>query len=1195
MTKKQTTVDGAPPPATIDYSQLQPLSIAYTQTTKPKPYALHGQFRDPFGRIVTCARCKRFGDESFKKAHSSWCPYGNTKGDLQEAKRRHADNQFQKSTQFSSVPKGDTKAASFFQPRKKPPPDNTGMTPSHQIGNVVQSTVLLSAESTVAQLGVNLDRQIGNDTQLTVVSSESSQGCTVIQLTVDQDANSGDNTKEMQAAVPPQERRIINPYAKTSKDKPITTRESEKPSALTVLDVATPSVSSVSDCHSVSATIPDNNSVTLAALTSSDVPKFGGVSLEPASSSPLDHNVASISAPLPSVLTDTNGLPLMDARSLQFAVSQRLQKHMKHHKNFPPPVFAVVELIVKHLPVCKSGTNRFTNTKESVGNNAKIQWIESIFARGQFTFTIPAAHRGPGFVPDPNYHAIEGVTIVLPRWELACQDVKLCCPECEGELVHERFNLTQASPIRLCTLSGERVYVLSYKYKCNKCNTFHNSTDGSVIQSLPFWLQQAYPVDARYAKKGSIQIHKDVSRAFERLCVTYLNGEALSRRLREAQSERYIDAELCYYSQRDGCTESPPYPSFEEWSVDAPTGERLRDALCEALYSDRTISGISIHDRCMREIQGVSSSFKIVHDHHFQVLHTYNSDVSQRAAGAWTAMTESGEVCCVALVPSTKTRDLAHAAEQLARRANFHPKAMWTDTWPNNEGFWKLLFPNITGFLGLFHWLQRIVSTLRDRHFQYHEALSDLRSCIYVWNSEDYDAVVLALQKGTLGGGTHTPSEILELERNGKFKSRYASMLRKSFKKPATAQINLRNWFDKYKGQKDPKTGLTLFTADTKNAFENALVSIQHVLPDGKFSHEELYETERVPKRSKSGLPRYRSLQGESTLEAFHSPLQHYGNCGMNTELADAVIMLGIQSFNAGQRRKREVNELPEEQYELIPSHLRSVPTFSNESDLFVVNAMAQKANVIGGDPHTNITRLQPDNGERFLSQYLAAQEERNKSVQPHLLNDRCMCDFCGMCVSAIGGKRVVFDEVSIDISQDSPCNAAAVCGLSDVDSSHIEMGQTETDQTSLSQSQIEQELNPIESRQLRPWVQVMYPTTQPKTIAPRPFVVTQTVPTFPHATYHTPAHVPNSLQQNGYYAMPNTAQTATYQPLFGYGAVTLAADMRNTKSQQESYCCVRFMEYDVRKRLAAGEKKRGQPPHDEDCPKRKSKTARIV
>ena len=91
-----------------------------------------------------------------------------------------------------------------------------------------------------------------------------------------------------------------------------------------------------------------------------------------------------------------------------------------------------------------------------------------------------------------------------------------------------------------------------------------------------------------------------------------------------------------------------------------------------------------------REIQCVGCKLAFAQNHTMEVTRNYQHSLG--AFVAWDCANENGEIACVVLVRSTKTRDLAHAAKALARRTNFKPRAMYSDTWPNKECFRKLLF-----------------------------------------------------------------------------------------------------------------------------------------------------------------------------------------------------------------------------------------------------------------------------------------------------------------------------------------------------------------------------------------------------------------------------------------------------------------------------------------------------------------------
>jgi len=216
-------------------------------------------------------------------------------------------------------------------------------------------------------------------------------------------------------------------------------------------------------------------------------------------------------------------------------------------------------------------------------------------------------------------------------------------------------------------------------------------------------------------------------------------------------------------------------------------------------------------------------------DHTFDVLHNYQKKLG--AAALWDVATETGEIASAVLVPTTKTKHFAHAAQQLARRQRFQPKAMHSDTYPNESGFWPLLFDNIEGRLGLFHYIQRITRTMHQKHVDYNPALSALLDTVYSYNSDDYEGVIQALKKGCLGKRIHTNDDIAELRRSKLFQQCYGKYIRKTIQPAQTMVQMLDDWFIRFKvtasdgarpaqGRLDPRTCTSLFKPEAKTAVE---------------------------------------------------------------------------------------------------------------------------------------------------------------------------------------------------------------------------------------------------------------------------------------------------------------------------------------------------------------------------------------
>ena len=84
-------------------------------------------------------------------------------------------------------------------------------------------------------------------------------------------------------------------------------------------------------------------------------------------------------------------------------------------------------------------------------------------------------------------------------------------------------------------------------------------------------------------------------------------------------------------------------------------------------------------------MQAVGTTLAAAQDHTADAAKNYPRKLGGRYI--WDVMVETGEVAAAVLVSTTKTEEIAHAAEQLARCPNFCPKLLYCDTWPHNKEF----------------------------------------------------------------------------------------------------------------------------------------------------------------------------------------------------------------------------------------------------------------------------------------------------------------------------------------------------------------------------------------------------------------------------------------------------------------------------------------------------------------------------
>ena len=320
------------------------------------------------------------------------------------------------------------------------------------------------------------------------------------------------------------------------------------------------------------------------------------------------------------------------------------------------------------------------------------------------------------------------------------------------------------------------------------------------------------------------------------------------------------------------------------------------------MYKRQTPWNTSDKERHAREIQSVGSELIFAQDHAHEVTKNCYEKKSLGAQALWDVSTETGEIASAVLVPTTKTRHFSHAAKQLAKRSNFVPAAMYSDTWPVKSTFWETLFDGkVQGRLGLFHYIQRITKTLKKNHVDHFLAVTSLLKAIYRHNQEDYEKLLSALKNGTLSTKC-SDEEIVDLKASKLFRQRHAKHLRKEMRPPNTIRQMLDDWFDRFKcssnnsarparGRLDPLTGNRLFTSETKEAIINCKDKATHL--QDQLPLEKMYRVIRPSPNSPHGLNEYLSRRGESSLESFHLSLAHFANCGMKRSLADNLNLTG--------------------------------------------------------------------------------------------------------------------------------------------------------------------------------------------------------------------------------------------------------------------------------------------------------------
>jgi len=428
-----------------------------------------------------------------------------------------------------------------------------------------------------------------------------------------------------------------------------------------------------------------------------------------------------------------------------------------------------------------------------------------------------------------------------------------------------------------------------------------------------------------------------------------------------------------------------------------PLGDSIRD-----MYNDASRApnpwGVDDCARHAREIQSVVCNRIFAQDHTFEIVKNYKNNKRLGAKAMWDVGTDTGEIACAVLVPSTKTIHFAHAAGLLLKREAFSPTVMYSDTWPNKKEFWMSMVPGIEGRLGLFHFEKRILRTLRHKHIDYFDAVAGLLKALCSYCPMNYEKVLVALKTCTLSakGKCYTDTEIGDLLGTKVFRDRYSKYLRKSLHPPQTIVHNLDAWFCRYKvtasigsrpaeGRFDPFRQCPLFTPETKDAVTKCKEKAEFL--SDPFPLDDMYDEIHPNPNSRHNLIEYLSRRGESKLEAFHDRASHFGNSGMRDSLADSLNLCGTARFNLTIRHKRSLigsrNEKPvsAEERRRMPAAWEVIVPYDNHSELQYINQLAKQAGATT-IPFPKAETLPPDNGERFFFRILDSMSSQSAKIQ---------------------------------------------------------------------------------------------------------------------------------------------------------------------------------------------------------------------
>jgi len=358
---------------------------------------------------------------------------------------------------------------------------------------------------------------------------------------------------------------------------------------------------------------------------------------------------------------------------------------------------------------------------------------------------------------EPHCHSVVGQQLLLVDWKRAF-GMDVPCPDstCNGMLANDRTNCSKNKTLfPVFGLSGAPSWCMVMRMTCLCCKRQFNSNDSAVLLSMPQCMSNFYPVEPKCALTNhSFHLERNATEAIDSLMLTHANGELCSRLLHNATNRSFVEriASCCSChraNHKPGMTVKDHIEKDGTYvRQHPPLGDTIRD-MCDESNGSNNRWGISEHNRHAREIQSVKCTGVFAQDHTFEVCKNCQKGLGAKAA--WDVATSTGEIATAACAPSTKTIHFSHAVRSLSRREGFKPKVMCSDTWPNEEGFWKRIFgSDFEGRLGLFHFERRMLSTLRKKHADFLDAVTDLLSALCEFESTDYENLLIALKNGTL-------------------------------------------------------------------------------------------------------------------------------------------------------------------------------------------------------------------------------------------------------------------------------------------------------------------------------------------------------------------------------------------------------------------------------------------------------------
>lgn len=623
------------------------------------------------------------------------------------------------------------------------------------------------------------------------------------------------------------------------------------------------------------------------------------------------------------------------------------------------------------------------------GASMEPEAYTSRYPPGQSVINNPMhINTSPQVRPSYSQHVLRGVSIFLVRPDVnrvGDSEVSnaLRCPRCEGMLKHERMS---TSPKIIFKAGGRPAIAVEAHYKCRDCPATATAVEPAIRMSMPARARNDLPVSVAHAVPStSWYVGEELEDTIEWDQVTYQGCDALTARMQHALAVMYEKHRIDYFDHiRAYRAEHPDdakpfmeWPPFEQWCGRAvPSGSTLRHRLETVHYSKGSAGDdMSRHEFRVRQLQATGTTEALDDDPSGRYISDvcFSSDHTHDAAKAfhlpnvptqkkvWNCVTGWLKVLTMVLVTTQSSTSFLHAAECLAHRPNFNPTVHYTDTWPNDEDLWSRLLPFTRGRLDVFHFMKRILDTLRQRHCDFNQAAAALSKCIFQYNEDDMAAVRRALKDGTLNGTKHTDAEINAMIEDGRWKKNYAKYIDSLTFSPETIEekifLNEDAWCVVWPEKVDSETNETLGTRATTTVLENQRAHCNHICDVA--SHTQVL---KAKPNQKHNLVQKRTTRG-GKVEIFHSVQGDFANGNMKPNTGQMLIEEGAVMFT--------MDRDAELKYQM--GIARSPDVFHYRPwDMHLANKLAAMTQM--PIPYPTLEPLQEDNGERFLYDYFLEQ-----------------------------------------------------------------------------------------------------------------------------------------------------------------------------------------------------------------------------